>query len=405
MIKETPPSVGTGGGEDGLWGPRACPDCRTLRETGQYPIEIDIAARWFALTPGTQLQLIDGTHCKLIYSGRPGGQWGPDIHDAVLSFSGDKQHYSFGDVEFHIRASDWYHHQHHLDTRYNNVILHVVLVFDTAGPILRHDGTAIPVCSLNDPLRTPLEQEDWPCHHLTLEQHELSSLLQQAGMLRFEQKVQTLLAQLQSTEPIEPFSAYDACLIPALAESFGYGRDRALFRAAGLRLIGQDCQLPEPSGRALQPAPLDAGRLRTLSSLVEQWRDASLFTAIRSILYETGLKGANASLNKKTPLQQLRSLLPGLSVARADIAICNVMLPFAAAVAHLEHDMLLLEQARSIYQTYPKLASNSVTRAMTRQLLMPREPKNACQQQGLHFIYAQTCREKRCFDCLLGGRP
>ncbi|HZS76332.1 MAG TPA: DUF2851 family protein [Ktedonobacteraceae bacterium] len=404
MIKETTPPVGTGGWVDGLWGPCACPGCRTLREAGQYPIEIDLASRWFVLTPGTQLQLIDGTHCELIYSGRPGGQWGPDIHDAVLSFSGDKEHYSFGDVEFHIRASDWYHHQHHLDTRYNNVILHVVLIFDTAGPILRQDGSAIPVCSLNDPLRTPLEQEDWPCHLLTLEQHEFSSLLQQAGMLRFEQKVQTLLAQLQSTAPIEPFSAYDACLIPALAESFGYGRDRALFRAAGLRLIGQDCQLPEPSGRALQPAPLDAGRLRILSALVEQWRDTSLFTAIRNLLSDIGEREANASF-KKTPVQQLRSLLAGLSMARADIAICNVMLPFAAAVAHLEHDTRLLEQARSIYQTYPKLASNSVTRAMTRQLQLSGEPKNACQQQGLHFIYAQTCREKRCLDCMLGGRP
>ena len=44
------------------------------------------------------------------------------------------------------------------------------------------------------------------------------------------------------------------------------------------------------------------------------------------------------------------------------------------------------------------------TRAMCKQLLLQSEPKGACQQQGLHFIYAQTCREKRCSDCMLGGQ-
>jgi hypothetical protein len=78
----------------------------------------------------------------------------------------------------------------------------------------------------------------------------------------------------------------------------------------------------------------------------------------------------------------------------------HVVLPFAAAVASLEGDDSLSERARLLYTRYPGLPSNQVTRAMSRQLQLQAEPRGACQQQGLHYIYQQTCREKRCAHCL-----
>jgi hypothetical protein len=94
----------------------------------------------------------------------------------------------------------------------------------------------------------------------------------------------------------------------------------------------------------------------------------------------------------------------GLSLARTDILICNVVLPFAAAVALLEHDTLLYERAQAIYMQHPGLVSNRITRMMSAQLRLPEEPRGSCQQQGLHYIYQQTCREKRCEVCLIGKR-
>jgi hypothetical protein len=130
-------------------------------------LEQDLAHRWRALPLMQSLPLIDGGMCFLCYAGRSGGPQGPDIRDAVLQFAlehaGAPAERVTGDVEFHIRCSDWYAHQHHTDPRYNNVILHVVLIFDIAGPVVRHDGHAVPVCSLNDLVPAIFPQPLWPC--------------------------------------------------------------------------------------------------------------------------------------------------------------------------------------------------------------------------------------------------
>jgi len=221
-----------------------------------------------------------------------------------------------------------------------------------------------------------------------MNEEQQARLFRLAGMLRFEQKVHAFLALLRDAQPSGCFSAHDVCLIPALAEGLGYGRDRAFFRAAGLHLLGLANIIPEPLGRAPEPSPLDAGRLHMLHNLVAQWRTTGAWQTLRQAL----------------ALQRLRSIFDGLGKARADILICNVVLPFAAAVAQSENDTLLAGQAQNLYRAYPGLPSNQVTRAMCKQLLLKREPQGACQQQGLHFIYAQTCREKRCFQCMIGSK-
>jgi hypothetical protein len=363
--------------------------------------EEEIARRWWALPLNASLPLSNGDSCQLLYAGRPGGSLGPDVRDAVLRFTSHRATTTFaginsqdatntaGDVEIHIRASDWFAHQHHTDARYNNVMLHVVLICDDSRPTLRQDGTAIPTCSLYDLPHTTSYPAQWPCHHVMarMNEEQRARPLTLAGIMRFEQKAQALLEALRDAQPSELFSACDVCLIPALAEGLGYGRDRAFFRAAGLHLIGVAQSIPEPLGRAPEPSPLDASRLHILHNLVEQWRTTGAWHTLR-----TALSG----------LHELREIFVGISKARADILICNIVLPFAAAVALQENDAILAEQARNLFIAYPGLPSNQITRAMCKQLLLQGEPKSACQQQGLHFIYAQTCRQKRCIDCMLG---
>jgi hypothetical protein len=427
--------------------------------------EAEIAHRWWALHPDIYLPLSNGESCQLLYAGRPGGSRGPDVRDAVLRFSSTCSATTFlgvnsqqvenvvGDVEIHIRASDWFVHQHHTDARYNNVILHVVLICDDNQPTMRQDGAIIATCSLHDLPSTahsyvPVQ---WPCHQVMarMNDEERACLFFEAGTKRFEAKIQAFSLSLQIAQPSGIFSAYDVCLIPALAEGLGYGRDRAFFRAIGLHLIGATSSLPEPLGRLPQPSPLDSSRLHILRNLVVQWRTTGAWETFRQVLLPTppndahlelrrggsggamggdacvalgrGTKGARrgnigqgdasvptppnptpAPTRQLVGLHQLHNIFDGLGRARTGILICNIILPFAAAVAQQENDFLLAEHARNLYFSHPGLPSNQITRAMSKQLLLKNEPEGACQQQGLHFIYAQTCREKRCTECIIG---
>lgn len=364
-----------------------------LYERGAAHIyERDIARRWYALAPGTRLPLSDGASCVLHFAGLPGSSAGPDVQDAILAFPEQRT----GAVEFHVYSSDWYAHRHHQDARYNSVILHVVLVCANADPALRQDGTSIPACSLNDlgSASSNNEQASWPCQHITSRMNgaEQERLLRQAGLLRFEQKAHAFVEQLHTGQASALFSAHDTCLILALAEALGYGRDRAIFHAAGARLLGLSVSLPEPLGHTAQPSRLDAGRLASLRELVDAWQIKGAWNMIRD------------TLTACMDCERVRELFvqAGISESRADILICNVVLPFAYAIGLIEHDQGLCESAQSLYLTYPALPSNRVTRAMTRQLRLAAEPPGACRQQGLHYIYQQSCQEKRCEQCIAG---
>lgn len=70
---------------------------------------------------------------------------GPDFFNAQLIIGEQKW---AGNVEIHLKSSDWYVHGHEKDAAYENVILHVVWEHDTA--IFREDNTEIPVLVLKE---------------------------------------------------------------------------------------------------------------------------------------------------------------------------------------------------------------------------------------------------------------
>lgn len=411
------------------------------------PYEDEVASRWWSLPLNCLLPLADGGYYQLLFPGRPGGSTGPDVRDAVLSIPGEGELVSddppqmlpsagklFGDIEFHVRSSDWRTHRHHTDPRYNAVILHVVLICDDPYPTLRQDGTPVPVCSLYDlpwlseraypshrdlqtaALHHPDVESSWPCQRIisTLSADERDRLLTRAGMLRFEQKMHTFIEQLHATtsddahDTYNAYDVYDACLVPALAEGLGYGRDRDFFRAVGLRLLQKRAAVPEPLGHTSRPAPLDARRLHILALLLQRWRIPGAWQTLRACLL-----AMNKPDNYKDPDDRAATILAtlrraftesGLSLARTDILIVNVVLPFAAAIALLEHHTLLAQRAHDLYIHHPGLSSNRITRSMSKQLQLPKEPQGSCQQQGLHYIYQQTCREKHCSICVVGKK-
>ncbi len=70
---------------------------------------------------------------------------GPDFFNARLQIGGQLW---AGNVEIHVKASDWHAHKHSQDGNYDNVILHVVWEHD--ADVFRKDGTLIPTLCLKD---------------------------------------------------------------------------------------------------------------------------------------------------------------------------------------------------------------------------------------------------------------
>ena len=70
---------------------------------------------------------------------------GPDFFNAQITIGNQKW---AGNVEIHLKSSDWYVHHHEKDVGYENVILHVVWENDAA--VFRVDNSEIAVLELKD---------------------------------------------------------------------------------------------------------------------------------------------------------------------------------------------------------------------------------------------------------------
>ena len=64
---------------------------------------------------------------RIINSGLWNHNAGPDFKQAIIDIGGVTW---AGDVEIHVRSSDWFRHNHDKDNKYNSVILHVVYEHD-----------------------------------------------------------------------------------------------------------------------------------------------------------------------------------------------------------------------------------------------------------------------------------
>lgn len=95
---------------------------------------------------GLSFPLEGGGCVKVLDPGLLNRDSGPDFFNAKVRIGG---HTWVGNIEIHMKASDWHRHGHDADPAYGNVILHVVAHSDTR--ILRSDGWEIPQMSVRLP--------------------------------------------------------------------------------------------------------------------------------------------------------------------------------------------------------------------------------------------------------------
>ncbi len=106
-----------------------------------------VQAIWYdQLYRAKDLRTADGVPLRIVSPGWWNRADGPDFRAAQIEFDGRLR---TGDVEIHLAAAGWRQHGHHLDARYDGVILHVVLdAGENDARAVTASGRAVPVVAL-----------------------------------------------------------------------------------------------------------------------------------------------------------------------------------------------------------------------------------------------------------------
>jgi hypothetical protein len=91
------------------------------------------------------LQLVTGEACEVLDVGIHNHNAGPDFFNARIKI---EDTIWAGNVEVHLKSSDWFAHKHHLDKAYENVILHVVRQNDKK--LYRKNGQVLPTIEIKE---------------------------------------------------------------------------------------------------------------------------------------------------------------------------------------------------------------------------------------------------------------
>ena len=91
------------------------------------------------ILPLKSLLTTDGREVEIIDPGMHNTNQGPDFFNAKLKIGGTLW---AGNVELHLKSSDWFRHGHDSDPSYNNTILHVAQVVDCE--VTTQEGTRPP---------------------------------------------------------------------------------------------------------------------------------------------------------------------------------------------------------------------------------------------------------------------
>lgn len=223
----------------------------------------------YRLWPDRVLTAGDGRRVEVIDQGQLNRGSGPDFFNATVRIDGELW---AGNVEIHVRASDWHRHGHDGDPAYDNVILHVVQYDDC--DITRGDGVTIPQVTL----RTARELEDSYRAFMSSPLSELPCARQLAGIppivlndwltaLAFERlhrKADDILAIIETTR-----GDWDTAAYITLARAMGFGTN-----ADGMERVARATPLRHIRRHADSATSVEAMLLGRAGLLQEPPRDA-----------------------------------------------------------------------------------------------------------------------------------
>ena len=155
---------------------------------------------------------------------------GPDFFNAQITIGGQKW---AGNVEIHLKSSDWYLHNHEQDSGYENVILHVV--WENDAVIFRSDNSEIPVLELKKYVESTtitnyqslLLPKSWIFCEKQLQEIDeftLNNWQERLFFERLERKSKPIFDLLEQTN-----QDWEAVMFSLLAKNFGLNTNGEVF--------------------------------------------------------------------------------------------------------------------------------------------------------------------------------
>ncbi len=392
--------------------------------------ELAIALAWHRGQLGSSFRTTDGRSAEIVHRGVWSHGFGPDFADAMVVFDG--RDLRTGAIELHLGSRGWQEHRHHLDPRYDPVVLHVALR-DDGGEARTASGATVPLV-LVDPESVPplpdngIGPEVWNRFGGEACAGELA--LAQPGLLREaiwslgDRRLAARTARLESMLTIAPPGEV---LWAELLDGLGFTANRAPMRALSsavplgvieAAVAGRDESGQLDVARALllgaagflPLSPVDAGFAGLdpdATARVEAvWRTAggpwrgqempaTTWTRARvrpanhpaarivaaAVLAVQGTRRGgllvamlDAVRTTDDPATALVSLgaapgrSPGIGEDRAADIVASSLLPFALALAEATGDTDLTEAAARCWERLPAGSANAVTRRALRQV-------------------------------------
>ena len=174
------------------------------------------------LLPLQPLETTDGRPVEVIDPGLHNRNAGPDFFNAKVRI-GDTLW--VGNIEIHLKASDWYQHGHDRDPRYDNVVLHVCETIDR--DVMTSDGKYLPQFQLTIPQTVrehyeELQQTDQypPCYRIIPDLSRLTVHSWMAALQteRLERKTEDIRHRAERLG-----GSWEDAFFVTLARNYGFG--------------------------------------------------------------------------------------------------------------------------------------------------------------------------------------
>lgn len=301
----------------------------------------------FRLYPAENLQTCCKQSLRILQCGLPNKNAGPDFLNGKMIIGETTW---AGNIEIHIKSSDWYEHKHHLDKAYDNVILHVVYFDDK--PVMRTDGTLIPTLELHQLIEPDLllrygtlleNMNDFPCQPQigNIDSFVIEGFLSRTLVERLIARSEEVFLKLK-----EQKGNWDETFYQFLAKNFGFK-----INAVPMEMLAQSLPQQLFAKHKDQPLQIEALLFGQAGFLQQSFKDE----------YPNALKKEYAFLKKKYQLSAMEPSIWKFMRMRPQNFPTLRLAQFAALVVksnHLFSKILAAKDHQEIMELFEELPVN-----------------------------------------------